>query len=87
MRRNVKRLGCALLLGVAGLTGCATDTSVHTVGPNRYLICDDASMGDCKGANPEKGIKKVCLPWGRPIASVTPTRGFGQGVIVMCGER
>jgi hypothetical protein len=85
----VKKLATILAgLAIAVLAGCETETRVHTVGPDTRLLCDVAgdSPEGCDGANPEKGIRKTCLPEGRPIIDVRPA-AVDQGVIVECGPK
>lgn len=67
--------------------GCATDTSVHKVGPHSYLVCDKGSDGVCNGANPEKGINKTCPAEHRSIVGIRDSKLVGQGIIVTCGPK
>lgn len=83
-----------LIVGLAGLGifvgGCATNTDVHTLSPGRYELCDntgDDGKANCDGANPEKGIRSVCLPEGRSIVNVENDNLPGQGIIVTCGPK
>lgn len=72
------------------LSFCSTVTSVVNISPKLYFVCDKASnksAHQCNGSNPEKGIEKVCLPYGEAIYRIARAPLEGHGIEVECGPK
>lgn len=82
-----QRLTAALVVGAAavGLSACATNIEIHKVGAQTYLVCDSTKHGDCDGANPEKGIERVCFPKSEVPIKIQEN-AVQQGILVTCGK-
>lgn len=81
-----------LTAATLALAGCQTHTRVHpVVDGDHFILCDSGRDDDphtsrCTGANPEKGIAKVCLPDGRPIVAIRKSE-TDRGILVTCGPK
>lgn len=84
---RAKGTSVALLTLAVIFAGCETQIITKEIAPGTWWVCDSGEGEDSNvtcGANPEKGIARVCVEKGRTVEDIDQLPD--NSLLVMCGE-